>query len=441
MLTEFVIVLLLILLNGIFAGAEIAVLTVRRTRMAELAARGHKSARSVLRLREHPERFLATVQIGITVVGATAAAYGGASVARDLAPLLARIEWLAPYAQDVALVLVIVVVAFLSLVLGELVPKSLALRYGEGYARVVGRGLEGLAWLARPLVWFLTASSNLVLRPFGDRTTFTEAHVSSKELQRLVQEAAETGAVDRETSKIASRALEFGELTASDVMIPRNRIDAIPRSAGPDDVKRRMLESGHSRMPIYEGGLDNVVGYVVASDVLAMVWEKDVVILEDLIRPPYFVPETVSALQLMHELRHRQAWMAFVVDEHGALAGLVTMEDLIEELVGEIFNEAEIPEQLITEEDGGTLLVRGHASLRDLNRGFGLALPEGEGFTTMAGLCAKEAGYIPQKGTRLPLRDGTRLEVLDALPRMVRLVRLTRPPSSEATSAAAERAD
>ncbi len=426
-------------MNGFFAGSEIALVSLRKTRLRELVESGSGSAAAVQRLRDKPERFLATVQIGITVVGATAAAFGGASFAGDLEPTVAAIPGLARYAGEIALALVVVLVSYLSLVLGELVPKSLALRSSERYALLVGRPIWGLSLLARPLVWFLTASSNAVLRLFGDKTSFTESRLSPDELQQLLEEAARTGSLDPDAGNIASRAIDFGELTASEVMVPRNRVIGIERTAKPDELRRVILEEGHSRMPVYEETIDNVVGYISIKDVIALAWEQQLIVLEDLIRPAYFVPETMLATDLLREMQHRRIAIAVVVEESGGMAGIVTTEDLIEEVVGEIFSEQDEPEPaLIHREADGTALVQAIAPIREVNRALDLDLPEGDGWSTIAGLAIHLAGRIPEKGTRLEVRDRSVLEVLEASPRRVRLVRVVPPPRLAAGEEPAE---
>ncbi len=425
MLFEIAVIVFLIAANGVFAGAEISIISVRKSRLQQLVEEGRAGAKAVMALRNAPERFLATVQVGITVVGATAAAFSGASLAARLAQVFQQMGWRAQAAEDVALAIVVALVSFLSLVFGELVPKSLALRTGETLALLVARPLQALAWLGRPIVWFLTASSNLVLKPFGDVTSFTESRLSVDELRTLVDEAGKTGALDTGSSEIASRALDFGALTAGDVMVPRNHVVAIPKDASPDEVRRMLLEQGHARMPVYEGSLDNVVGYITTTDVLALHWEKELIVLDDIIRPPLFVPESVPAVRLLQELQAKRSWLAVVVDEHGGVAGVVTLEDLIEELVGELFSEYEVPRSLVQKQADGSALVRGETPIRDANRELDLDLPEGEDWTTVAGLCLSLAGGIPQPGTRL-VAGGVRLEVVEATSRLVRLVRIER---------------
>lgn len=421
------------LANGVFSGAELAVLTVRRSRLRELLDEDSHAARAVDSLRNDPERFLATVQIGITVISASAAAFGGASIAGPLAKLLAGVGLSPHSAERLSFALVVGLVSFLSLVLGELVPKSLALRSAERYALLIGRPLKGLARLMRPLAWFLTASSNLILRLFGDRTNFSESRLSPDELQQLVEEAAKTGSLDPRAGEIASRAFEMSDIPLSAVMIPRSRIVALPRHASAEKIRQVLLERGHSRMPVYEGSLDNIVGYVIAKDLLGVAWEGTLIVLEDVLRPPYFVFESMRAIDALKELQRRHMQLAIVVDERGGVSGLVTVEDLVEELVGDIFSETEREEPLLRHEAPGVAVAQGTASLREVNRALGLELEEGQGYSTVAGLCAALAGSIPEPGTRLALEDGTVLEVVDSTPQCVRAVRIHLPsPGGEA---------
>jgi len=418
--SSFLIVVGLLMANGLFAGAEIAVLSVRSTRLREFIRRRDRRALAVRTLRDGPERFLATVQIAMTAIGTTAAAIGGARLERELEPMFRSVG----LGAGVSLAAVIVLVTFLEVVIGELVPKSLGLRYSDRYSFFAARPLVALSQLMRPLVWFLTLVSNAFLRLFGDKTTFTEARLSRDELQQLVEEAAKTGQVDPRASEIASRALGFGEVTVAEVMVPRTRVVALRRGAPPEEVQRVILEQGHSRMPVYDGTIDNIVGYVVARDVLALAWERGLVVLEDILRPPHQVPESTRALDLLREMQRRRTQMALVVDDHGGLSGLVTTEDLIEELVGDIMSEDDVPEQFFTREPAGTILVQGWAAVRKVNRDLHLDLPVGKDRTTIAGLCMALAQAIPQAGEKLVTDNGTVLEVVEASPRRVRRVRI-----------------
>lgn len=375
------------------------------------------------------------MQIGITVVGVTASVFGGATLAEDLAGVLRGVPWLAEPAEEIALATVAALISYMSLVLGELVPKSLALRYSESYALLLARPLVGMSWLARPFVWLLTASSNVVLRFFGDSTSFSEAKLSPEEIQHLVEEATEAGTVDRGAGEIASRAIAFADLCAVHVMVPRSRVVGIPRNADQDEVKRIILEEGHSRMPVYEDTIDKVIGYVTLRDLMALFWEGQLLVLEDVLRPAFFVPKTKRAVDLLGDMKRRRTQLAIVVDETGTTVGIVAMEDLVEELVGDIFSEHDdAPPETIRRETGGAALVQGDVPVRDVNRELSLDLPHGETFSTIAGLCLELAGRIPQSGETLQAPDGTTLEIVEATPRNIRVVRVHGPRKSEVDS-------
>jgi putative hemolysin len=414
-----------VLLNGVLAGAEIAIVSLRQTRLRELVKQGGRRARAIEGLRNEPERFLATVQIGITVVGATAGAFGGATFGKDVEPWLQRIPGLAPYAPEVAIALVVGLVSYLSLVLGELVPKSLALRSPERYALLVSLPLRWLSTGTRPLAAFLTASSNVVLRLFGDTTSFTESRLSPDELRQMVEAAAKAGTVHPQAGAIAARALDFASLTAAEVMVPRSEVVSIRRDASKDELHRVLAEQNHSRFPVYEGQVDRVVGYLSTKEALVMAWEEPLLVLADFLRPAFFVPEAKPAIDLLAEMRQRHQPFAVVVDEHGGMVGIVTIEDLLEELVGEIFSEhvPPAPEPFRRDRDGSVVAL-GSASIRELNRELGLELPTEGDWTTVAGLCLALAGRIPEVGERLSTPCGATLEVLDASPRRVRAVRV-----------------
>jgi putative hemolysin len=419
----------------VFAGAEIAIVSLRKTRIEQLIAEKRGGAAAIEELRRDPEQFLASVQIGITVIGSTAAAFGGASLAATIEPFVAGLPLVGKSAAQVSLGAVVVLISFLSLVLGELVPKSLALRSAEPYALLVSRPLRWIAIVAKPLVWVLTKTSNLVLRLFHDKTSFTESRLSPGELQQLVEEAGRSGALNPAAGEIASRAIDFADLTVAQVMVPRRKVVALPRDASVAEIQRIILEHGHTRMPVYDGLVDNVVGYVTIGDLTAIFFEKQLLVLEDALRPAMVVPLSIRATDLLSEMRRRKQQFAVVVDEMGSFSGIATMEDLVEELVGEIASEhdGEAPVTIIPERSGATL-VRGDVPVRDVNRMLDLELPEGETWSTIAGLVLELAGRIPREGTKFTAPDGTTLEVVSATPRNVRSVRVVprKPVEAEA---------
>ena len=422
-------------INGALAGSEIAVVSVRKTRLDELVAEARAGAAALKKLRKDPEAFLATAQIGITSVGTAAGALGGHDIAHSLSPVIAQVPFLAKSAEQIALVVVIVALVFLELVVGELIPKSLALRSAEGYGLLTARPMLALSYVAKPAVWLLTASSNFVLRIFDDKTNFVESRLSPGEIQQIVDEATEAGSMDRQAGEIASRAIDFADLTAAHVMVPRQKVVGIPRDASADHVRQLVLEHGRTRMPIYEDRMDNVVGYVTIRDLLALIVEKQLLVLEDLIRPAFKVPEVKRAVDLLTEMRKRRTQLAIGTDAQGAMSGIVTVEDLVEELVGEIASEHEAHEPSpIQIEPSGSAIVRGDVPIREVNRKLELELEEGETYSTIAGLCLELAGRIPKTGQRFETETGTVLEVVMATPRQVKRVRVIphpKPPPSE----------
>jgi putative hemolysin len=423
---EIAVIVLLILVNGVFSGAEIAILSVRRTRLQELAEGGSGGAEAAIRLREDPERFLATVQVGITVVSSTAAAFGGASVAARLAGLLRAVPVavIAERAETIALVIVVATVSYLSLVLGELVPKSLALRLGEAYATLIARPLAALAWVAQPIVWALTTSSNLVLRLFGDRTSFVEARLSPEELRQLLDEAREGGTVDHHSAQIADRALQFAELEVEALMVPRLEIVALPRTATVGALAEATTVHGKARVLITgDKGIDDIAGYITAREVLARGLPFDAPLpLGELLHPVRFVPPSAPAPSVLRNLQQHRTPLAIVVHETGVVLGMVTVEDLVEELVGELMSEGDVPPTAAVREPDGSLLVGGRMPLHELARELDPPL-ESDTVTTVGGLCAALAGRIPQAGEVIDA--GTHhLEVVDASHRRVRTVRI-----------------
>jgi putative hemolysin len=423
--SEFAILIGLTMLNAVFAGSEIAVISVRPSRMRELADEGRAAARAVLALRQQPEQFLATVQVGITVVGAAAGAFGG-SVMKDPIAGALRDLGAGDWADSVAFATVVSLISFLSIVFGELVPKSIALRASERYALLVAPALLTLSRVAKPVVALLTAASNLVLRPLHDRTTFTEARMSPDELRQMVEDVSNTGALDARAGEIATRAIELGELRAIAVMVPRNTIDWMPADADQAQVRRILREHAHSRYPVARDGENDVLGYVLARDLYEQLLERRLDLGAALRKLPFF-PERMSAVEVLRLLQNARSKIGLVVDDYGAVAGLVSIEDIAEELVGEVLTEYDRPESNVHTESEDTFVVRGTTPVHQLNRELDLDLPTGPGWSTVAGLVISVAGKIPERSERIALPDGIVAEILDATVRGVRTLRLHRP--------------
>lgn len=435
MIATFTFVAVLVLVHGVLAGSEIAVVAVRKTRLRQLVEGGSGLARDVEKLRAQPERFLATVQIGITIIGALLAAVGVPAFAAVAAPALASVEGLANYQEAIAFGFGVVMVSYVELVAAELVPKSLALRFSEVYSLLVARPLLWISSVARPAVWFLESSSNLFLRFFGDRTTFSEARLSPEEITQAIEEAGRSGSLDSRSSEIAARAIEMTGLTAADIMVPRPRVIALERTATAEEVRKLYLEASHQRIPVYEGSLDNVIGYLAARDVLAASLDRTPISVDELLRPATFYPESMKGVAILTDMQKSHVNLAIVVDERGGMAGILTMEDLLEELVGELFSEDDRggPAPVRLRPDGSAWVL-GTTPIREVNRQLDVALPEGELWATIAGYCIALAGHIPAPGERVVAEDGTILEILESTPRRIRTIRVVKPKTVEEPS-------
>ena len=424
---EALVIVALTITNALFAGSEIAILSVRKSRLRELAERGVRGAKAALRLRERPEQFLATVQVGITLVATTAAAFSGATIGRVFSGVLVRLGVPPEPAEDLALGVVVGGVTFLTVVVGELVPKSLALRSGERFALLAGRPLLALSVLVRPLVWLLTASANVVLRPFNDTTTFTESRFSQEELQELLEQASTAGTIHAKAATIASRALDFQHVHVNALMVPRQDIVQVARDATWEQVWKVMAERGHTRVLVNEGDPDHIAGYVTVRDLIAAK-QNAATSIRSIVRRVEIVPETARATDVLSLMQRKQSLLVLVVDEFGSIAGLVTLEDLIEELVGEIFEEHEMIAPRIRREGEGGALVDGATPVHEVNRELGLTLPTSREWVTLGGLVLARAGGVPPQGASLDLGDGTHAQVVDVTPRRVLGVRLTWTP-------------
>lgn len=423
---ELSVILILTLINGFFSAAEIGILSVRRTRLLELANEGRRGAGAALRLRKNPERFLATVQVGITVLGATAGAFGGATLEAPLAAALAGLG-VHRLADELALALVVAFVSVLSIVLGELVPKSLALRSSERVSLLVARPLLWISRAARPVVWFLTTLSNILLRPFRDRTTFTESRLSPDELQHLVEEAASSGALLPAAGSIASRAIDLGALPISSLLIPRPQVAYLHRHATREEVWALLQSRPHSRYPVVAADLDSIEGYVTERDLVRQLVEERRIDLATILRQVPLVAARMTAVAVLRDLQERRSQLAVVIDSHGMTAGIVTIDDIAEEILGKILSENELPAEATLRDGEGHALVRADTPVQELNRELGLELPVSPDYSTLSGLLMHTSGKILQVGDETTV-DGVRFKVLEATPRQVHRVRILLPP-------------
>jgi putative hemolysin len=423
---EVVLILVLILANGVFALSEMAVVSSRRPRLQQRADEGDASAAAALRLVNDPGDFLSAVQIGITLIGILAGAFGGATLARQLALALGQIPWLAPYAESASLILVVIAIAFLSLVFGELVPKRLALNNPERIAAGVARPMRVLAIIAMPLVRLITGTTELVLRLLRVKPS-AEPPVTEEEIKVMVSMGAEAGVIAETAQNLVSNIFRLGDLRVSAIMKPRTEVDWLDLEDPPDEVRRKVTASPYSRMPVARGNLDNVLGVVQAKDLLGRCLGGEPLVLQAALRPAIFLPEAATALQLLETFKSTGETMCLVIDEYGGSQGLVTATDVLEAVVGDLGMMGEPNQPRAVQREDGSWLVDGLMQIDELRETIGLdRLPGGEdeGYETLGGFMMAHLERIPSVADHFET-GGVRFEVVDMDERRVDKVLIT----------------
>ena len=423
---ELVLIFFLILANGFFAASEIAIIATRKTRIDSLVEKGVRSATLLARLKDDPDRFLATVQIGVTVVGTLASAIGGAAAIEYLKPLIQSLPlpFVTRWGEWIAILLVVLPIAYLSLVLGELVPKSLALRFSDRIAVLVARPIDFFSHLTSPLGKILTASSNAVLWFFGGKDTGGASFISEEEVKFLIREGAAKGIFDETEKELIHSVFEFVDTPVKAVMVPRTEIHAVDINMPPQEILKSFVDSGFSRIPVYEGEMDKVIGVLYNKDIFRTLQEKGEFRAQDLLHPPFFVPSSLPISQLLKELQKRRSAMAMVVNEFGEVEGLATLEDLLEEIVGEIRDEYDREERGPVERlPDGSMVIQGSALLKDLKSDYGLPFEESPEYLTLAGFVLAKLRRIPRGGERVE-HEGYRLTIVDMEGRRIVKIKL-----------------
>jgi putative hemolysin len=413
LLPELLIIAALILLNGVFVAAEIALVTVRRSRLQQLAEEGNKGALRVGKMVANPGRFLAVVQLAITFIGFLAAAVAGANTAQALKQVIEPA--LGDNAGWVSVVVVTLVLALVTAIFGELVPKALGLAHAERYAMLFARPVEVLGRVFAPVVWLLERVTNAITGALGVTATDRD-RISSEELMILVERGGEQGIIEAEEEQMIGAVLGLGEHKVHEVMVPRIDIVGLSVDAALDQMIDTIVQGGHSRIPVYEETIDNIVGIVYAKDLLPYLKGTDrLPPVRRLARAPLFVPESMSVDDLLHQLQRRRVHIAVVLDEYGGTAGLVTIEDLLEEIVGEIVDEFDAEETPMIEPEGDDRArVDGRASVDDLLEHFDLpesTLEDQDEYDTVGGLIYHRIGGIPKAGDIVTVGDHLTLTV------------------------------
>ncbi len=339
---ELLFILIMILLNGFFAGSEIAVVSSRRSILHKMLKDGRSSAAIVTKWLKEPETFLATVQIGVTIVGVLGATVGGAIAIEFLKPSLQQLPWISRWAEPAAIGIVTVIITYLSLVLGELVPKSLALIRKEEMALFIARPILLLSKIAKPLVHILTSSTRFFLRLFKQKEIPKEMFVSEEEIRFLISEGANQGVFDTTEQQMIPKVFDFAQIQIKDLMIPKEKISAIDIATGTDRLMERIAEEAYTRLPVYKDNLDNILGTLHIKDLIYAITLGKIIVLQDLVRPAVFVTKTSLAKDLLKLFQKRHLHMAIVQDTQQKTQGIITLEDLIEKIVGDIQDEHDI---------------------------------------------------------------------------------------------------
>jgi magnesium and cobalt exporter, CNNM family len=404
---ELIFIAVLIVLNAFFACSEFAIISIRKSRVAQLVNEGSEQAKIIEALHKDPQRLLAIVQIGMTVIGSTASAVGGIIAVEHLKPVIRTLpfEMVRNAAEPIALSIVVALLSYLILILGELVPKTVGLRYADTVALRVAKPINILARLGMFLIAFLTLSSKGVLRLMGIRGE-GKAFITREEVQHIIAEGHETGVFSDTEQEYIQNIFDFTHTSVREVMVPRTRMAALDLELSREEMVRIILDNEYSRYPVFRGSIENIAGFIHGKDFLGRIVTDPGFDVMTVVRSPFFVPEGKKVNELLKEMQRKRSHMALVVDEYGGISGLVTTEDLLEELVGEIEDEHDEGEpRRVQRLPDGSLIVDALLSIADLEDLVGIKLEEDIPYDTLAGLILHQLGRFPERGERLEV-DG-----------------------------------
>ncbi len=419
---------ILILLNGYLAGTEIAVVTARKSHIKQLAESGKRNAKAFLRLKEEPDRFLATIQIGITTVSVLASAVGGAAAVRAIQPALRAIpvKIISLGAEPISIAIVVVVITYFTVIFGELVPKSIALMHPETIGLWTARTIDALSKIGIIFVKILTVSTAIVLKPFGEKPFTERAYVTEEEVKMLIKEGRKYGVFEPTEERILQSVFEFTDMSVKEVMVPDTQMVMIQIDRPIREIVSLIEEEQFSRYPVYGREVNDIRGILYAKDFLTTLAKTGQVDVRKIIKPPYFIPETMKISLLLREMQRKRIHMALVVDEYGGISGLVTIEDLIEEIVGEIRDEYDVESPVLHLSDG-TLLIDASISLRDLKEDYHIGLPESSEYETLGGFLMTALQKIPQAGDVVET-EGKRIKIVEMVGQRIAKVKLEKLP-------------
>ncbi len=420
-------IIIFILLNGLFAASEIAVVTARKSRIKQLMEEGNKAAGILYKFKEEPDRFLATIQIGITLGSVLASAIGGAAAIKVIKPIIDEIPYkhVAASSEAISIGIITVLITYFAMVFGELIPKSMALSRPEEVGLGVARPVEAFSRIAAIFVRLLTISANLLLRPFGRKTFTDRAYVTEEEVKMLIMEGGEQGVFEPTEQELIHSVFEFTDMSAKEVMVPSTRMISIGLGMSAEEIRRIIAEEQFSRYPVVGRDVNDIRGVLYAKDFLNALarGEADV---RKLVKPPFFIPETMKISNLLREMQKKRVHMALVIDEYGGVSGLVTMEDLIEEIVGEIRDEYDVESPVIQLGDG-TLLIDAAISIKDLEDDYQIEIPESTEYETLGGFLLTTLQRIPRIGDTVEI-ESKKITVSEMVGQRIAKVKLARMP-------------
>ncbi len=428
MWSDILLILIFIVINGFFAAAEIAVVATRRVRIKRLVDEGNKNAEILQKFKENPDRFLATIQIGITLAGVIAAAIGGATAVQVIKPFLQDIPLplVSASAEALSIGIVTVVITYFLLIFGELIPKSIALTNPERIGMRTARFVHFFSKIAFVFVHILTSSANILLKPFGKKTHAGRT-ITEEEIRMLIQEGGEQGVFEPTEQALIHSVFEFTDMSAKEVMVPSTQMVTININAPVDEIKTIITEEQFSRYPVIGKDINDIRGILYVKDFLNAL-AKGSVDIRKLIKPPFFIPETMKISNLLKEMQRKRVHMALIIDEYGGVSGLVTMEDLLEEIVGEIRDEYDIESPVIQLSDG-SFLIDASISIRDLKEDHAIEIPESTEYETLSGFLLTVLQRMPKVGDVVET-DGMQLTISEMVGQRISKVKLEKLPEA-----------
>ncbi|HEY5536209.1 MAG TPA: hemolysin family protein [Ignavibacteria bacterium] len=395
---ELIVIFIFIILNALFVAMEFALVRIRMTEIETLITKGINKAKIVKHLKENIDKYISASQLGITVINLLLGWIGESIFTGLFSKILLKFNINYPLLNTFAVVFGILFITFATVTIGEIAPKTIAIRYPTKIALYLSLPLKIFYNIFKPFIWLLNISANLILRIFGIATVpNTELVHSEEEIKLLIEEGRKSGIIDSTEHQLIEKIFDFNDKTANDIMIPRNNIMALDIDESRDKIVQTVIEEGYSRIPVYRETIDNIIGIIYSKDLISASEHRDIIVLQDILRPAYFIPETKHIGELLKDFQKKRLHMGLVVNEHGGVEGLITLEDIIEEIVGEIEDEYDVDVRNIEKDKLGIYLVNPIISIEEFNKKFNVDIPvDNDEYQTLSGFLQKVTGHIPE---------------------------------------------